>query len=447
MPSAPLRVLIVAENASTRFGGEAALSFHYFRCLRARKVEAWMIVHERTREELLAMFPREASRISFVKDTLAHRSLWNMTKMIPVRRRGFSLGSLMRFLSQAMARRLAEELVTRHSINVIHVPSPVSPREPLLPFDMGPAVVIGPMNGGMRYPPGFEHMQPRLSRHLLELERTIAPFANILVPGKRRADILLAANERTRAALPAGTGGRVEMLVENGVDLELWKSTEKRIHPDGVVRFVFVGRLVELKGVHLLLRAFARLPHDCRSRLEIIGDGPQRERLVRLGRDLGVEDRVRFHGWLPQRECAGSLQGSDVFVFPSLRDCGGAAVLEAMASGLPVIAACWGGPEDYVDPSCGILVPPITEEQFTRDLARSMTRLARDPDLRRTMGERGRMRVVREFDWDRKTERILEIYRQAIGWPREEADGFVPVHRESERREEVGRDVDALADA
>ena len=77
------RVLIVADHASARFGGEAVLPLHYYRLLRARGVETWMVVHERTREELSRLFPGDADRIHYVPDTRAHRRLWKLGRLLP----------------------------------------------------------------------------------------------------------------------------------------------------------------------------------------------------------------------------------------------------------------------------------------------------------------------------------------------------------------------------
>ncbi len=96
---------------------------------------------------------------------------------------------------------------------------------------------------------------------------------------------------------------------------------------------------------------------------------------------------------------------------PSLRDCGGAVVLEAMASALPVIATAWGGPMDYLDSSCGILVPAPDPDTFVRSLADAMVRLATEPSLRDQLGHAGRRRVLAEFDWERKMDYMLKVYR------------------------------------
>jgi glycosyltransferase involved in cell wall biosynthesis len=90
---------------------------------------------------------------------------------------------------------------------------------------------------------------------------------------------------------------------------------------------------------------------------------------------------------------------------PSIYQCGGAVVLEAMATGTPVIAVAWGGPEDYLDETCGILIPP---------LGAAMKNLIDDPQLRFSLGAAARRSVEATFCWEEKVDRIVEIYRLAI---------------------------------
>ena len=95
---------------------------------------------------------------------------------------------------------------------------------------------------------------------------------------------------------------------------------------------------------------------------------------------------------------------------PSLRECGGTAILEAMALGKPIIATNWGGPADYVNASCGILVDPSSKTGFVDGLAEAMLRLAGSPELRRSLAEGGIRRVLEDnLDWNSKADRILSI--------------------------------------
>ena len=112
--------------------------------------------------------------------------------------------------------------------------------------------------------------------------------------------------------------------------------------------------------------------------------------------------------------CAGLLAESVALLLPSVYECGGAVVLEAMASGRPVIATRWGGPADYLDAGCGFLIEPSSESAMVAAFASSMRALIADPEKSRTMGRAGRERVVEHFNWLRKIDLIETIYRQAV---------------------------------
>jgi glycosyltransferase involved in cell wall biosynthesis len=405
-----LRILIVAEHASARFGGEAILPLHYFRLLRRRGIEAWLIVHARTQEELSALLPEEKGRIFYIPDTWVHRFLYQISKPFPGTIRYNTFEFVMRLLTQWLSRRIARNLVREQHIDVIHQPIPVSPKYSSLLRDMRAPVIIGPMNGGMIYPEAFRNFEGRAVRGFVRVGRWASRFINLLMPGKLRAETLLVANERTRKALPEGVRGQVIDLVENGVDLTLWKPVERQTVEGEPIRFGFSGRLVDWKAVDLLLEAFAGVVADHRATLDIIGSGPEQPRLEAMATSLNIKHKVTFHGWRTQPEAARLLRSLDVFILPSLHECGGAVVLEAMATGLPVIATDWGGPTDYIDSTCGILVQPTSRPEFIAGLTRAMKEVAASPERRKELGRAGRERAVKEFDWERKIDRILEVY-------------------------------------
>lgn len=403
--------LIVAEDASATFGGEAILPLHYFQRLRARGVDTHLIVHARNRDALLRLLPQEASRIHFVPDTWLHRLLWSLTCRLPSVVGRVLTGPMLNLLTQWSTRREAKRLIREYGLNLVHQPTPVSPKAPSLMFGLGVPVVIGPLNGGMTFPPGFRAYESAAGRWLVWLGRALSQLLHQVLRGKISAHTVLVANQRTRDALPWGVRGRVVELVENGVDLDLFTpgpSSSRAVR--AVPRFVFAGRLVDWKGVDHLLRALHLVAAETALTLDIVGEGAERQRLEALRDDLGLGSVVRFHGWLSQADLARELRDADVFVLPSLWECGGAVVLEAMAAGVPVIATAWGGPADYLDADTGILVPPTHPEQFVRDLAAAIRKLATDPALRRRMGEAARLKVRAEFDWERKIDRMLEIY-------------------------------------
>ncbi len=416
-------VLIVCDHASAKFGGEAILPLHYFRLLRNRGLEVWLVTHARTRAELTELFPGER-RILYVEETLLHTLLWNLGKLLPPTLAYATTGFLLRLGVQVAQRRIVRRLVAREGIDLVHQPTPVSPREPSIIYDVGAPVIIGPMNGGMDYPPAFRAERPWYKKLLLRIGVSQTPWLNKAIPGKRRAAILLVANERTRAALPKGVCGTVEVLVENGVELDLWNPNPQPSSPEGggAVTFGFVGRLIKLKAVDLLLDAFAIASASAPMRLVVIGDGEEREALEQHAAALFPKrpterpDRpIRFTGWVSQSACASELADVDCLVMPSLRECGGAVILEAMAMSKPVIATAWGGALDYLDRSCGILVEPTSPTALVEGIAAAMVRLANSPAERAAMGHAARLKVESDYDWEVKAEDILRVYRRVLG--------------------------------
>ena len=150
-----MRVCIVAEHASTRFGGEAFLPLRYFSLLQARGIETWLIVHSRTRTELAELLPRDMDRILFVPDLWIHRFLFRLSRHLPRRLSEATFGLLNQIITQLCQRSMLRRLIRKQEIDVVHQPIPISPRFPSALFGLGISVVIGPLNGGMEYPAAF----------------------------------------------------------------------------------------------------------------------------------------------------------------------------------------------------------------------------------------------------------------------------------------------------
>lgn len=409
--------MIVCDNASLKMGGESARPVHYFRTMRARGVEAWLCVHERCQKELTELLGPDIDRVTFAPDTWKHKLLWRIGKPLPEQFRISTTGAISQLMTQRWQKHIMKLLVPRNMVDVVHQPIPISPKQPTAIDDVGVPVVIGPLNGDINYPPAFAHMESASVRVAVAFGRGLGQIANWLIPGKLHAKAILVSNDRTAKALPKGIEGRVIHLVANAVDLKTWDAapaTPVEKDPAAPPRFCFLGRLVDFKMIDLLLHAFAPIAGPFNARLDIIGEGDQRPALEKLATELGIEQHVHFAGWMKYKDSAALMAQADAMVFPSLRECGGAVVMEAMAVGLPVIAADWGGPADYVGTDAdgaGMLIPPDTRDGFIHGLTAAMRQLAESPQLRRDMSEKARQRAVDHFQWDSRVDALLKIYR------------------------------------
>jgi glycosyltransferase involved in cell wall biosynthesis len=414
-----MRVLIVGENASLRMGGEATSPYFIFKLLRKRGIETWLVGHGRVRDELSELLPDALDRILLLDDSPLDRFLYNTGLRLPRKINEQTIAVLAQVINQYRMRRLAARLIRSVGIDLVHQVYPISPKAPSAMYGFGVPVVIGPLSGNMDYPPGFQYMQRGAARWVERIGRLGSHVVNWLVPGKVQADTLIVANPQTHEALPLGSRGFVyEGISEVSVDLKTFQPGGAARPGDGMVRFVYLGRLVDWKGVDLLLEAFKKANAQAGSlnlALEILGDGDERAALEAQAGRLGLGSRVRFAGWLSPHEAAEQMKRSDVFVLPSLRESGGIVLLEAMALGLPVVATNWGGPGVHVDDASGIRVNPTSRTAFIDGLAEAMLRLARSSELRAGMGQAARARVEQgTYSWERKIDRILEIYCETL---------------------------------
>jgi len=177
---------------------------------------------------------------------------------------------------------------------------------------------------------------------------------------------------------------------------------------------LFVGRLVERKGVHVLLDAMASSGDAVR--LDVVGDGPERAALEARARSSGIAHRVRFHGLVPADALASHFDACDALVLPAIVDAKGdteglgVVLIEALSRGRPVIASAVGGIPDVVrDGETGLLVPPGDAPA----LARAIDALASDPARAQALAEAGQRHVEREFSWPTIVERLTAVYASA----------------------------------
>ncbi|HKX04019.1 MAG TPA: glycosyltransferase [Methylomirabilota bacterium] len=220
------------------------------------------------------------------------------------------------------------------------------------------------------------------------------------------SDAIATSLARTRAA----RRGRLA-VIHNGVDLARFTPVANGSSGRAPVTVGTLANLRPEKGLRQLVEAAAEVARTAvRARFVIWGDGPLRGDLEALIRARGLTGIVEMPG--PTRQPESALKGCDVFVLPSLSEASSNVVLEAMGTGLPVVATRVGGLPGLVeDDSTGLLVPP----NDVPSLARAILRLLETPGLAATMGARGRVRVLAEFSLERMSERVDAFYCRTLG--------------------------------
>ncbi|HUF12206.1 MAG TPA: glycosyltransferase [Longimicrobiales bacterium] len=183
--------------------------------------------------------------------------------------------------------------------------------------------------------------------------------------------------------------------------------------PARAFRLLFVGRLVERKGVGYLLDALSRARTKRPVTLDVVGGGPLEAELDERALQAGLGDRVRFHGFVPKERLASFYAAADAFVLPAVSDAKGdveglgVVLIEASGFGLPLIASDAGGIPDVVrDQETGLLVPPGDADA----LARAIARLADSPELAARLGRAGAAFVAERFSWNRIIDDLQRLY-------------------------------------
>ena len=228
---------------------------------------------------------------------------------------------------------------------------------------------------------------------------------------RRAARVICLTRQEAHHLVTLGVDEDRIAVIPNGVDLgEFHDLADHRDAGLGTTG-LFVGRLdSSQKGLGILVRALAALPHAAGLRLRLVGeDWGASEALLRLASRHGVRDRLALVGPVPRAHLLREYARADFLVLPSLFEPFGIVLLEAMAAGIPVVASRVGGiPEVVVDGDTGLLVEPGDAEA----LASAMLRLAESPALRARLGTRGRKRAC-SYAWDHLVPRILAVYREA----------------------------------
>jgi len=230
----------------------------------------------------------------------------------------------------------------------------------------------------------------------------------------RHAGALTAITEDCRQhALRAGAPDHRMRLVFNGTDLRRFSPTENgtRSDPRFGPHMIFACRqLFPRKGIRFLLEAAAQLKVRFPDlKVVLAGDGFERPQLVRLASDLGIGPDVTFLGWVPNADLPPYYRAAAVSVIPSLEEGFGIPAAEAMGCEVAVVASDAGGLPEVVEHGVTGLVVPRGDSGA---LARAIGSLLDDPERRRAMGQAGRARALRLFDWDRSAEQFEQLYRE-----------------------------------
>jgi glycosyltransferase involved in cell wall biosynthesis len=408
MPVSSLKILVSAYACRPQEGSEPSIGWNLVREL-AKTHQVWVLTRENNRDAIaneLSQYPIANLNIVYCDLPQWFQRLNKGQKLVHLH---YYLWQVLAYLT---ARRLHQSIQFEIAHHVTYVrywsPSLIS----LLPIPF----IWGPVGGGESTPRGFwADLGGRklIYEFLRESIHRLSELDPLLWITARRSAIAYATTDDTARCLRRLGASNIEVLSQIGMSESELVSLGKVPDPE-YPHLISIGRLLQWKGFHLGLQAFAQanLPHEvC---YWIVGDGPERDRLLHLAQSLNIADRVTFWGKLSRQETLQKLAHCSVLVHPSLHDSGALVCSEAMAAGRPVICLDHGGPALQVTDETGFKIKANASRQAIAGLAKAMSQLTDDRRLWHQMSSASRRRVNDVFSWSSKGHHFSHLYTQIL---------------------------------
>lgn len=410
-----LRVLLSVYSCSPHQGSEPGVGWNWALALARRGHEVHAVTRSRNREAIEAALGNmpEADRLRFFyHDSLGSRQ-----------RKASGLAANIAYAHwQASLLAKVREEHARHQFDVVHHLTFGSWRQPSRLWRLGTPFVFGPVGGGEEAPFALTTGFGAKSR-IEELARAVWNRASLINPELRRlvhdAATIVTKTAETGAWVRR-MGGSPTVALELGIDQSRIVN-DVRTRGCGPLRCLFVGRLIDWKGVRLAVDAVAEAASGGNVHLTVAGDGKLagalREDLARRR----LHSKVRLVDAMPQEELFSLYQQHDLLLFPSLHDSSGNVVLEAFAHGLPVLCLKLGGPGEIVSELNGVSINVRGKNRrgVVSALSAALRRLEMDEAWRMALAA-GALETARHMTWDAAVARVYESLEQVLPQRRRE---------------------------
>ena len=299
-----------------------------------------------------------------------------------------------------MAKRIIQD---EHVDYILHLTFGSMWMPTFLPF-LSPKFIWGPMGGGECVPFSFIGVLPfkqrvvQMFRYILNYSTIINPL--ILLPACK-AKVILARTPNTKAIMPFFVKKKTKVLLETAMEESVFQR-EKKLYESDIINMVISARFISIKNIPLVIKSLKYISTSKPWKLTLLGSGPDRELILRTIKEEGYGDRVNIISMLPREEALDLIVNSDIFIFPSLKEGGTWALMEAMAMGRPVVCVNWAGMAVETTPETAIQIPVSSPKTMEREMGAAISLLINNRSEREKMGQSARQRIRDVFNWDAK---------------------------------------------
>jgi glycosyltransferase involved in cell wall biosynthesis len=435
------RVLIIAEACNPEWVSVPLVGWSHARALK-EVADAHVVTQVRNREALLRAGWREGVDFTAIDSEAVAAHVYRMaTKLRGGATTGWTIDMALSGVSYPYFEQLVwgrfQNRLRRGEFDLVHRITPLSPTLPsrLASWCRGIGVpfVLGPLNGGVPWPKGFDNARRR-EREWLSYVRGIHKLWPGYLSTRRDSSAILIASQATWQQMPRSIHQKCIYLPENAIDPA--RFARRRSHTaQRPIRAIFIGRLVPYKGADMLIQAAAPLVRAGLLKVDIIGDGPQMAQLQAMLRASTIpitrrgpqsppltasirdslSDGVTLAGWVEHARVQDWLAKSDVLAFPSIREFGGGVALEAMAAGVVPIVPNYGGLGELVTDLTGYLISMGSREQIIERLAGVLKHVVEHPEEIDRKSSLALRRAYGQFTWQAKAQQTLLVYDWVLG--------------------------------
>lgn len=419
MKNKTLKVLFVAAECNSQWTSVPQIAYQCCKAL-SEKVELTLVTHIRNKNS----FENSNLKIDieYIPETHFEQCWYKISNFLSLNKKWWPVQHILTYplyliFSKKVSKKFRER-VEKGIYDIVHVFTPILPRYPAPLADVcgenKTPLVIGPLNGGLKYPEHHLGIYLREGGFLKKLSFLSKYITDLRYSYDISSKIICGSHDTQKYIESLGTfyKRKIEWIPENGVE----SINPKKVfytYPNRKLKCLFVGRLVPYKGLQFVIQAIYKM-HKLGYRnitLDIIGSGEMEKGLRKLVFKYKLFEIIKFHGKLNTDHINQFYQNSDLLTFPSIREFGGAVVMEAMSNACPALVIDRGGPGEITTTESSFKLNCGSEKYIIDQIVNVMKICLENPDILRRKSSVG-LRLSEKYLWENKINQFYDIYQE-----------------------------------